>query len=108
VASVVLKVIFGTLIAVLLNRLGRWGGNSHRAGAASLDRSRYRAGHHWKSVLDPDLRRGEPPALDLNIIDKPLLFLSGIKSALPTLVMINLWQGIPFFVINIPGRTEGN
>ena len=46
--------------------------------------------------------------MDLHLIKQPLLFLSGINTALPTLVMVNLWQGIPFFVDQSPGRAQGD
>jgi multiple sugar transport system permease protein len=101
VASVVLKVIFGTLIAVLLNRLGRWGGILTGLVLLPWIVPDIVRAITWKSVLDPIYGGANRLLLDLNIIDKPLLFLSGIKSALPTLVMINLWQGIPFFTINL-------
>ncbi len=101
VASVVLKVVFGTLIAVLLNRLGRWGGILTGLVLLPWIVPDIVRAITWKSMLDPIYGGANRLLLDLNIIDQPLLFLSGIDSALPTLVVINLWQGIPFFVINI-------
>ncbi len=101
VSSIVIKVIFGTLIAVLLNRLGRWGALFTGLVLLPWIIPDIVRAITWKSVLDPIYGGLNRLLLDLNIIDKPLLFLSGINSALPTLVMINLWQGIPFFVINI-------
>jgi multiple sugar transport system permease protein len=101
VASVVLKVIFGTTIAVLLNRLGRWGGILTGLVLLPWIVPDIVRAITWKSVLDPIYGGLNRLLLDLNLIEKPMLFLSGINSALPTLVMINLWQGIPFFTINI-------
>ena len=39
--------------------------------------------------------------LALGLVNKPLPFLTGVDTALPTMIMINLWQGIPFFTINL-------
>jgi multiple sugar transport system permease protein len=101
VSSVALKVVFGILIASLLNRLGRWGAIFTGLVLLPWIIPDIVRAITWKSVLDPIYGGVNRALLDLGIIKRPLLFLGGINTALPTLVMINLWQGIPFFVINI-------
>ena len=54
----------------------------------------------WKGLLDPlygGLNRG---LVNLGWCHR-LDFLTGVNTALPTLILINLWQGIPFFTINV-------
>ncbi|MBN1402632.1 MAG: ABC transporter permease subunit [Anaerolineae bacterium] len=100
-SAVFLKFLVGLLAAILLNRLG--GRASFWTGLVLLpwimpDIVRAIT---WKSLLDPlygGLNRG---LVDLGIISKPLPFLTGIKTALPTVIVVNLWQGIPFFTINM-------
>ena len=55
----------------------------------------------WKGLLDPLYGGFNRGLVELGIISKPLPFLTGIDTALPTIIMINLWQGIPFFTINL-------
>lgn len=101
VSAVALKVLVGILAASLLHRLGRRSG--FWTGLVLLpwiipDIVRAIT---WKSLLDP-LYGGVSRALvDLHLVKQPPPFLSGVDTALSTLIVINLWQGIPFFTVNI-------
>jgi len=100
-ASISVKLLVGILAAILLHRLGDRA--SLLTGLVLLpwimpDVVRAIT---WKSLLDPLYGGVNRILLDLHLIRQPLLFLSGLSSALPTMVMVNLWQGIPFFVINL-------
>lgn len=100
-SAVTLKLIVGILASILLNRLGNK--YSFLTGLVLLPwiMPEIVRALTWKGLLDPlygGLNRG---LVLLGIIDKPLPFLTGINSALPTVIMINLWQGIPFFTINL-------
>jgi multiple sugar transport system permease protein len=100
-SAVALKFVVGLLAAILLNRLGSRA--TFWTGLVLLpwiipDIVRAIT---WKSLVDPlygGLSRG---LVDLGIVKKAPQFLTGVKTALPTLVVVNLWQGIPFFTINI-------
>ena len=101
IASVACKVVIGILASVLLHRLG--------------DRAAFWTGLvllpwimpeivraiTWKSLLDPLYGGVSRALIDLHIIRAPLPFLTSVDTALPTVVMVNLWQGIPFFTINL-------
>ncbi len=100
-SSVFLKLIVGILASVLLNRLGSKA--AFWTGLVLLpwimpDIVRAIT---WKSLLDPLYGGVSRLLITLGLIDKPLPFLTGVDTALPTLVMVNLWQGIPFFTINL-------
>ena len=55
----------------------------------------------WKGLLDPLYGGVNRLLLTLGLVERPLPFLTGVDSALPTVIMVNLWQGIPFFTINL-------
>ena len=100
-SAVFLKLVVGILASILLNRLAtRY---SFLTGLVLLPwiMPEVVRAITWKGLLDPlygGLNRG---LVALGIVDKPLPFLTGVNSALPTIIMINLWQGIPFFTINL-------
>lgn len=101
VSAVTLKLIVGILAAILLNRLS--GKYSFLTGLVLLPwiMPEIVRALTWKGLLDPlygGLNRG---LLLLGLVDKPLPFLTGVDTALRTVIMINLWQGIPFFTINL-------
>jgi multiple sugar transport system permease protein len=101
IASVFLKAIVGILASVLLNRLGNKA--AFWTGLVLLpwimpDIVRAIT---WKSLLDPLYGGISRLLLTLGLITRPLPFLTGVDTALPTIIMVNLWQGIPFFTINL-------
>lgn len=55
----------------------------------------------WKWVLDPNNGVLNEWLLGLGVIAQPIEFLSQNATALPTLIMIDVWQGIPLFAIMI-------
>lgn len=55
----------------------------------------------WKWVLDPNNGVLNKWLLGAGVIDQPIEFLSQNATALPTLIMIDVWQGIPLFAIMI-------
>ncbi|NLT74108.1 MAG: ABC transporter permease subunit [Chloroflexi bacterium] len=100
-SAVFLKACVGTLAAILLNRLsGKW---SILTGLVLLPwiMPEVVRSITWRGLLDPlygGLNRG---LVSIGLLDKPASFLTGVNTALPTLIMINLWEGIPFFTINL-------
>jgi len=100
-SAVALKFMVGLLASILLHRLGNKA--TFWTGLVLLpwiipDIVRAIT---WKSLLDPlygGLSRG---LVDLGIVQRAPQFLTGVKTALPTLIIVNLWQGIPFFTINM-------
>ena len=53
----------------------------------------------WKGLLDPIYGMVSPILKDLGLIEKSIPFLGDPKLALPSVIMVNLWAGIPFFTI---------
>lgn len=99
--SVLLKAIVGTLAAVLLNRLS--GKASLLVGLVLLpwimpDIVRAIT---WKTILDPLYGAVSIGLMNLGLIQQPIAILGSVKTALPGVIMVNLWQGIPFFTINL-------
>jgi len=100
-SAVSLKLLAGILAAILLNRLPpRW---SFLTGLVLLPwiMPEIVRAITWKSLLDPMYGGLNKGLVTLGLIDKPLGFLTEVDTALPTLIVINLWQGIPFFTINL-------
>ncbi len=101
IASVALKLVVGILAAVLLHRLGNR--LAILTGLVLLpwimpDVVRAIT---WKSLLDPLYGGLSRLLFDLGLTSAPPAYLADVKTALPTMVVINLWQGIPFFTINL-------
>jgi multiple sugar transport system permease protein len=101
IASVTVKFFVGLLAAVLLNRLGAkatiWTG---LVLLPWIMPDVVRA-ITWKSLLDPLYGGVNRALIDLGLITRPFPFLTGVNTALPSVIMVNLWQGIPFFTINL-------
>lgn len=55
----------------------------------------------WKWLLDPNSGIINKTLLGLGIIDQPIAFLSERLTALPTLIVVDVWQGIPLFAVMI-------
>ncbi len=101
IASVALKLVVGILAAVLLHRLGNR--LAILTGLVLLpwimpDVVRAIT---WKSLLDPLYGGLSRLLFELGLVSAPPAYLADVKTALPTLVVVNLWQGIPFFTINL-------
>jgi multiple sugar transport system permease protein len=101
VFAVGLKIIIGTLISVLLHRLEKK--LSFLTGLVLLPwimPGIVRA-ITWKGLLDPLYGGLDVVLMFLGITSKPIGLLANVDTALPTVIMINMWRGIPFFTINL-------
>ncbi|WP_353650153.1 sugar ABC transporter permease [Nakamurella sp. A5-74] len=61
----------------------------------------------WLWILDPNHGILNKVLLGLNLIDQPLELLSSPGTALPTLIMIDVWQGVPLFAVMILAALQG-
>ena len=101
VSAVALKVVFGILAAVLLSRLSpRWSPISSLVLLPWIMPSIVRA-ITWRGLVNPLYGVVSHGLVDLGLMSRPPQFLTGINTALPTVIVINLWRGIPFFTINL-------
>jgi multiple sugar transport system permease protein len=55
----------------------------------------------WKWILDPNDGVANQALLSAGLVDRPVEFLSSSATALPTLVLIDVWQGVPLFAVMI-------
>lgn len=53
----------------------------------------------WKSIFDPIFGGLNPILLGLGIIQQPLGWLSDPQLAMPSVIAVNVWKGIPFYVL---------
>ncbi len=53
----------------------------------------------WKSIFDPIFGGLNPILQGLGIIDQPLGWLSDPHLAMPSVIAVNVWKGIPFYVL---------
>jgi multiple sugar transport system permease protein len=53
----------------------------------------------WKSIYDPLFGSLNPILLGAGVIDRPLGWLSDPNLAMPSIIAVNVWKGIPFFVL---------
>jgi len=61
----------------------------------------------WLWILDPNLGVANHILHALGVTHSPIAFLSDPNTALPTLMGIDIWQGIPFFAVMILAALQG-
>ncbi len=54
----------------------------------------------WKSIYDPLFGGLNPILLTLGVLKEPLSWLADHRLAMPCIILVNVWAGIPFFTIN--------
>lgn len=53
----------------------------------------------WKSIYDPIFGGLNPILQSVGLIDKPLGWLSDPQLAMPSVIAVNVWKGIPFYTL---------
>lgn len=99
--AIFFKLIFGLIAATLLHPLKRW--RNLLIGLVLLPwivPSVVQA-LAWKSIYDPLFGGLNPILLGLNLIERPLSWLADPHLAMPAVIAVNVWAGIPFFTVNI-------
>jgi multiple sugar transport system permease protein len=61
----------------------------------------------WLWLLDPNHGVINASLQNLGLISHPVTWLSGTKTALPTLIAVDTWQGVPFFAVMILAALQG-
>ncbi len=54
----------------------------------------------WRSIYDPLFGGLNPILLGLGLVEQPLSWLADPKLAMPSVIAVNVWAGIPFFTVN--------
>ncbi|MBX2997633.1 MAG: ABC transporter permease subunit [Caldilineaceae bacterium] len=99
--SVLFKFVFGLTIAILLHRLKRFGGVLTAAILLPWIVPSVVAAIAWKGLLDPIYGGLNQFLLQTGMVEKGFPWLGSPNTALASLVMVNIWGGIPFFTINL-------
>jgi multiple sugar transport system permease protein len=108
VASVFIKFWIGLAAALLLHNIPRWG--SVLGGLILLpyiipDVVRALA---WRVILDPLFGAGNFILVNvLHVLPKGLPWLGDPNTALPSVTLVNVWGGMPFFVILLLAGLKG-
>jgi multiple sugar transport system permease protein len=98
--SVLFKFVFGLSAALLLHNLPKWG--SVLGGLILLpyiipEVVRALA---WRVILDPLFGAGNYILVNvLHLLPKGLPWLGDPNTALPSVILVNIWGGMPFFII---------
>jgi multiple sugar transport system permease protein len=99
--SVFFKFWLGLTCAILIHRLKRWGGIITAAILLPWIVPSVVAAVAWKGLLDPVYGGVNQFLLQMGLVEKGFPWLGDFKTAMPSLIMVNVWGGIPFFVINL-------
>jgi multiple sugar transport system permease protein len=99
VISVVYKFVIGMGVALLLN--SRIPGRSILTGIILLPWivPEVVTALTWRSIYDPIFGGLNPILQSLGIISKPIGWLSEPNLAMPSVIAVNVWKGIPFYII---------
>jgi multiple sugar transport system permease protein len=97
--AVVFKFIAGMVAALLLHRMKRFGTIVTGLVLLPWIMPEVVRAITWKGLLDPLYGTVNQALLDLGIISKAIPFLGEPKLALWSVIMVNLWAGIPFFTV---------
>ncbi|MEM7532628.1 MAG: ABC transporter permease subunit [Chloroflexota bacterium] len=98
-SAVILKFILGMIAALLLHRLKRFQTIFTALVMLPWIMPEVVRSITWKGILDPIYGMVNPILKDLGLINQSIPFLGDPDLALPSVIMVNLWAGIPFFTI---------
>lgn len=99
--SVLLKFCFGLTAAILLHRLKRFGSILTAAILLPWIVPSVVAAIAWKGLLDPVYGGFNQFLIQTGLVEKGFPWLGSPNTALASLIMVNIWGGIPFFTINL-------
>jgi multiple sugar transport system permease protein len=97
--AVFFKFIAGMIAALLLHRMKRFGTIVTGLVLLPWIMPEVVRAITWKGLLDPLYGTVNQALVDLGIVDKAIPFLGEPKLALWSVIMVNLWAGIPFFTV---------
>ncbi|WP_162320331.1 carbohydrate ABC transporter permease [Nesterenkonia haasae] len=99
--AVGLQLIFGLLGALLLNARFPLRGVYRGLAMIPWATPSVLVALMWMWILDPNHGILNKALMGVGIIDSPVALLSQTSTALPTLIVIDVWQGIPLFAVMI-------
>lgn len=97
--SVFFKFWIGLLASIMIRRAKRWG--DVLAGLILLPWiiPSVVIALTWRSLLDPIYGGANQFLLWLGVIERGLPWFGSYATAMPSVIMVNVWQGIPFFTV---------
>ena len=98
-SAVFLKFIVGMIAALLLHRMKRWGTIFTGLVLLPWIMPEVVRAITWKGLLDPIYGMVSPLLIKLGLVEQAVPFLGDPDLALLSVIMVNLWAGIPFFTI---------
>jgi multiple sugar transport system permease protein len=99
--AVALQLVFGTLGALLLNTRFRLRGAFRALAMVPWATPSVLVALMWLWILDPNHGVLNAALQALGVIDEPIAWLSRTDTALPTLIIVDVWQGVPFFAVMV-------
>ncbi len=105
--SLVFKLLVATLGAVLLHRLGMSEGLL--AGLILLPwmMPQVVRAITWRGILDPLLGSVNRILLTTGLLSRPYPFFGDMRTALASVILVEVWQGVPFILINVLAALKG-
>ena len=97
--AVFFKFVLGLTAAMLLAAGHALPQCVDRSGPAALDRAPRGDRHYLEEPARPRLRRRQPVSELTGIVERGLLWFGSYDMAMPSVIMVNIWQGIPFFAV---------
>jgi multiple sugar transport system permease protein len=99
VGNVAFQLVFGMMGALLLNQAIRGRGLIRGLVLLPWATPSVLVALMWMWILDPNLGILNETLQALGLQDTPVAWLADPTTALPTLMFIDIWQGIPFFAV---------
>jgi multiple sugar transport system permease protein len=99
--AVGLQLVFGVLGAFLLNQKFKLRGAARGLAMIPWATPSVLVALIWLWMLDPNRGIINGVLTQTGLIDSPIAFLSRSDTAMPTLIVVDAWQGIPFFAVMI-------
>lgn len=107
VGAVSLQAIFGLAGALLLNQNFRLRGVVRGLAMIPWATPSVLVSLLWLWMLEPNHGIINQALLGMGVIDAPIAWLGQSSTAMGTLIMIDTWQGIPFFAVMILAALQG-
>jgi len=106
VAQVSLQLIFGMIVALILNRAFRFRGLVRTVMFYPWAISGVLTAMMWSMMYHQHTGVLNQLLMDLGIIESQIAWLSNLNTVFPSVVAAGVWRGIPFFAIMILARLQ--
>lgn len=97
--SLAIKFVAGMTIAMILNSRVPWRGLLTTIMLMPWIVPEIVTALAWKSIYDPIFGGLNPILQGMGLIDQPVGWLSDPKTAMPSVIAVNVWKGIPFYTL---------